>query len=121
VADRIGILVDGILRVDCPTEHFKESIRKVVTEFPGRPPRFPACPGLVSASESGNRLELVIVNFGPEHEQLIASLSPRSCDVVSLNLEDAFVAYTRGSRPSIPTFEPETAEPQPGTHDRGAA
>ena len=33
VADRIGILVDGVLRVDCPTEHFKESIRKVVLEF----------------------------------------------------------------------------------------
>ncbi len=121
VADRIGILVDGILRVDCPTEHFKESIRKVVIEFPGRPPTLPACPGLVNSCESGNRLELVIVNFGPEHEQLIASLSPRSCDVVGLNLEDAFVAYTRGSRPSLPTFEPETAESHPGTHDRGAA
>ena len=33
VADRIGILVDGVLRVDCPTDHFKESIRKVVLEF----------------------------------------------------------------------------------------
>ena len=33
VADRIGILVDGVLRVDCPTDHFKESIRKVLLEF----------------------------------------------------------------------------------------
>ena len=24
VADRIGVLVDGVLRVDCPTDHFKE-------------------------------------------------------------------------------------------------
>ena len=45
VADRIGILVDGVLRVDCPTEHFKESIRKVVLEFDGEPPEFPSLPG----------------------------------------------------------------------------
>ena len=30
VADRIGILVDGVLRGDCPTDHFKDSIRRVV-------------------------------------------------------------------------------------------
>jgi ABC-2 type transport system ATP-binding protein len=32
VADRIGILDDGVLRVDCPTDHFKESVQKVVLE-----------------------------------------------------------------------------------------
>ena len=38
VADRIGILVDGVLRVDCPTDHFKDSLRKVILEFDGQPP-----------------------------------------------------------------------------------
>ena len=125
LADRIGILVDGVLRVDCPTDHFKESIRKVVVEFPGRPPAFPACPGLVNTRESGNRLELVIVNFGPEHERMIASLGPLSCDVVGMNLEDAFVAYTRGSRASLPSFDNENTQAHPGAadggRDRGAA
>jgi ABC-2 type transport system ATP-binding protein len=46
VADRIGILIDGVLRVDCPTDYFKETLRKVVLEFDGPPPEFPACPGL---------------------------------------------------------------------------
>ena len=32
VADRIGILDEGVLRVDCPTDHFKESVRKVLLE-----------------------------------------------------------------------------------------
>ena len=45
VADRIGIMVDGVLRVDCPTEHFKESVTKVVLEFAGSPPRFPGVRG----------------------------------------------------------------------------
>jgi ABC-2 type transport system ATP-binding protein len=30
VADRVGVLVDGVLRADCPAEHFKRSVRKVV-------------------------------------------------------------------------------------------
>ncbi len=121
VADRIGILVDGVLRVDCPTEHFKESVRKVVVEFAGRPPAVPSCPGLVNAWASGNRLELVIVNWGAEGERLIESLAPVAWDVVGLNLEDAFVAYTRGERPSLPSFDMETAGDVQGDRDRGAA
>jgi ABC-2 type transport system ATP-binding protein len=125
VADRIGILVDGVLRVDCPTEHFKESLCKVVVEFSGRPPEFPGCPGLVNARQTGSRLELVIVNFGPEQRQVIESLSPLGWDVVRLNLEDAFVAFTRGSRPSLPSFDNETPPANPGASsadvDRGAA
>jgi ABC-2 type transport system ATP-binding protein len=125
VADRIGILVDGVLRVDCPTEHFKESVRKVVVEFTARPPAFPGCAGLVNAWEAGNRLELVIVNFGEEQQRVIRSLSPLGWDVVKLNLEDAFVDYTRGSRRSLPAFDTEPSPAQPGEHDgdrdRGAA
>ena len=121
VADRIGILVDGVLRVDCPTEHFKQSVSKLVLEFPGRPPAFPGCSGLVQAWEVGHRLELVIVNFGPDQRQVIESLSPLAWDVVGLNLEDAFVDYTRGPRRSLPVFGEETTEGQPSTSDRGAA
>jgi ABC-2 type transport system ATP-binding protein len=121
VADRIGILVDGILRVDCPTERFKESVSKLVLEFAGRPPAFPGCSGLVQAWEVGRRLELVIVNFGAEQRQVVESLSPLSWDLVGLNLEDAFVDYTRGPRRSLPVFG---AEPEPAptnASDRGAA
>jgi ABC-2 type transport system ATP-binding protein len=121
VADRIGILVDGVLRVDCPTEHFKESLSKVMLEFAGRPPAFPGCSGLVQAWEVGRRLELVIVNFGAEQRQVIESLAPLAWDVVGLNLEDAFVDYTRGPRRSLPVFGEETAEGQPVPSDRGAA
>ena len=94
VADRIGILVDGELRVDCPTECFKQSVRKVLLEFAGPPPKFPGCEGLVNAWEIDGRLELVIVNFGDAQRQVIESLRPLSWDVMELNLEDAFIEYT---------------------------
>ncbi|MEM1063555.1 MAG: ATP-binding cassette domain-containing protein, partial [Planctomycetota bacterium] len=30
VADRIGLMADGVLRVDCPTEVFRESVKRVL-------------------------------------------------------------------------------------------
>ena len=108
VADRIGILIDGVLRVDCPTDYFKQSLRKIVLEFPSQPPPLPACDGLVSSWRVGNRLELVVVGYGPRHERLIESLEPTSSDVIELNLEDAFIEYTRGPRRNLPLFAVES-------------
>ena len=98
VADRIGIMVDGVLRVDCPTEVFKESVRAVLLEFAGPPPEFPACKGLVSSRAVGRRRELVFVGFGEEQRRIAEALTPAplSIDEFELNLEDAFVEYTRG-------------------------
>jgi ABC-2 type transport system ATP-binding protein len=110
-----------VLRVDYPTEHFKESVTRLVLEFAGRPPAFPGCSGLVQAWEVGHRLELVIVNFGAEQRQVIESLKPLTCDVVGLNLEDAFVDYTRGPRRSLPVFDEEVTSGPESTSDRGAA
>ena len=74
VADRIGILVDGVLRVDCPTDRFKESIRKVVLQFDKEPPEFPSCQGLVSNRTVGSKLELILVGYSDEHRRLAESL-----------------------------------------------
>jgi ABC-2 type transport system ATP-binding protein len=120
VADRIGVLVDGVLRVDCPTEHFKESIRKVVLEFIAEPPEFPACEGLVSSRKVGQKLELVIAGYNDEHRRMAESLSPRSIEVLELNLEEAFVEYTRGPKRSLPIFVGEQSDAE-STVSQGAA
>jgi len=112
VADRIGILVDGVLRVDCPTDHFKDSIRKVVLEFARTPPEFPDCPGLVSRRAVGRKLELVLVGYNDGHRELAESLQPASIEVIELNLEDAFIEYTRGPRRSLPILAGEPCDVQ---------
>ena len=104
VADRIGIMVDGVLRVDCPTEHFKQSLRKVVLEFSGAPKVFPLTDGVVSDVALGNRRELVIANYSDKHRVAAESLEPDSIDFVEFNLEDAFIAYTRGEQKPLPMF-----------------
>jgi ABC-2 type transport system ATP-binding protein len=110
VADRIGILVDGTLRVDCPTDHFKQSVRKVVLEFGGPPPAFPGCPGLVGSRQVGTALELVVVGAEGPWREPAQSLAPRSVDVRELNLEDAFVEYTRKARRPLPIFAGEVSD-----------
>ena len=54
----------------------------------------------------GRRRELIFVDFGDEQRQIAERLSPAplAIDVVELNLEDAFIEYTRGPKRSIPIF-----------------
>lgn len=110
VADRIGVLVDGVLRVDCPADQFKDSLRKVVAAFPGPPPELPGIPGLVSRCEVGRRLDLVFVGYGEEQRKAVESLGPSSIEEIELNLEDAFIEYTRGPRRAVPVFSEDDAD-----------
>jgi ABC-2 type transport system ATP-binding protein len=111
VADRIGILVDGVLRVDCPTDHFKESVRKVLLELKSdahdEPPEIASCPGLVSRRRVGRKLELVVAGFDDRHRELLESIGADGIEVINFNLEDAFIEYTRGPRRSLPIFATE--------------
>jgi ABC-2 type transport system ATP-binding protein len=120
VADRIGVLVDGVLRVDCPADHFKSAVHKVIVDFGRPPPVLPPCAGLVGDEPVGTRRELVFVGFGPEQRAALEALSPRRIDVVDLNLEDAFIEYTRGPRRPLPTLAGEESD-DPSARDQGAA
>jgi ABC-2 type transport system ATP-binding protein len=120
VADRIGILVDGVLRVDCRTEVFRASVRKLVLEFAGYPPDAPAVPRLVSSRIVGTNLELVLVGYDDEQREAVEAMQPLSIEVLDLNLEDAFIEYTRGPRRSLPIFATEL-ENADSARDQGAA
>ncbi len=120
VADRIGILVDGELRVDCPTDHFRESVKKLVLDFPGPAPEGIECPGLINAWTLGSQLELVLAGYDDAQRQAVEALAPRGIEVVDLNLEEAFIEYTRGKKRSLPLFATEETDDQ-SIGDQGAA
>lgn len=98
IADRVGVMVDGVLRVDCPTEQFKQAVRKVLVEFRGSPPELPPIEGLIGQYQRGSRRELIIVGFGERQRAALETLEPHKLEVVDLNLEDAFIEYTRRPR-----------------------
>jgi ABC-2 type transport system ATP-binding protein len=120
VADRIGIMVGGVLRVDCRTETFRESVRKIVLEFVGTPPETASVPGLVSSRLVGTNLELVLVGYDDAQREAVESLRPQSIEVLDLNLEDAFIEYTRGPRRSLPLFATELENAE-SARNQGAA
>jgi ABC-2 type transport system ATP-binding protein len=104
VADRIGIMVNGVLRVDCETDRFKESVRKVVLEYDGAPPPYPLPRGVVSDRSGERRRELIVANYGDDHRAAAEQTGARAIHVVEMNLEDSFIEYTRGKRPALPLF-----------------
>lgn len=104
VADRIGVLVDGVLRVDCPTEHFKQAVRRVVLQFREKPPEHEPFAGLVSSRQAGSTLEWVVIDFDEEKRRRAEALEPDLIEVIELNLEEAFIEYTRGPKRSLPIF-----------------
>jgi ABC-2 type transport system ATP-binding protein len=120
IADRVGVMMDGVLRVDCPVEHFKNAVRKVIVEFGRQPPAFPPCEGLIGDWQVGTRRELVFVGFGPRQRAAIEALNPIRVEIAELNLEDAFIEYTRGQRRALPLFAGDEANDQ-STGDQGAA
>jgi ABC-2 type transport system ATP-binding protein len=120
VADRVGVMIDGVLRVDCPADHFKQAVRKVVVEFGRQPPELPPCEGLVSDWRVGTRRELVFAGYGPRQRAAVEALEPVHVEVLRLNLEDAFIEYTRGPRRALPLFTGKESH-EPNVCSQGAA
>jgi ABC-2 type transport system ATP-binding protein len=58
----------------------------------------------------GRKLEAIIVGFNDEHRRLAESLKPRSVEIIELNLEDAFIEYTRGPRRAMPIFSGDQSD-----------
>jgi ABC-2 type transport system ATP-binding protein len=79
-------------------------------EFDREPPKFPAAPGVVSDRQVGHKRELIIVGYNEEHRRAAESLGPLAIDVIELNLEDAFIEYTRGPRRGLPIFMGESTD-----------
>jgi ABC-2 type transport system ATP-binding protein len=108
IADRIGVMEAGVLRVDCPTDEFRESVKRIVAEFRGAPPDWPGGGRVVNWRHVGSALELVMVGYDDAQRQLLEALEPLSIEVFELNLEDAFIEYTRGRKRSLPDFSATT-------------
>jgi ABC-2 type transport system ATP-binding protein len=65
----------------------------------------PVMRGLVSLRREEARVELVIAGYNGEHRAALDRLSPKRVEEIEMNLEDAFIEYTRGGKPALPSFE----------------
>jgi ABC-2 type transport system ATP-binding protein len=93
VADYIAVLDRSILRVCCPLEKFRESVRQLRLRFAGPPPPLPPIPGLLQALRTEHELRVTCLHGGGAAEQALRGLAPLEIEVVPLSLEDAFISY----------------------------
>lgn len=94
VADRLGVIDEGVLRANCSVETFRAHVKRVVLVFNSDPPReIPKISGLLSKIDSGRAVVLTIANYSPQAEQQLRALKPDRIDQSELGLEEAYVEY----------------------------
>jgi ABC-2 type transport system ATP-binding protein len=102
VADRIGILVDGVLRADLPLEEFKRSMVRYHLTFEGNVPTDLALPRAVSTTVLGREVHVTVVKPGQDIDEALTHLGAASSEQEGLSLEDAFIDYTAGGGRRLP-------------------
>ncbi len=95
VADRIGVIEDGILRACCTVEYFCEQVWRIVGVFESNAPDTPPVPGLLNSRRSGKELAITVANHGADAMQKLRDMGAHSVERVPLSLEDAFISYIR--------------------------
>jgi len=91
VADRVGILVDGVLRVDSTVEHLKERVRRYRTDLREVPADLP---GVVAHRRLQDVLSVTVVGDPAQVEAGLRESGATAIETEALPLEDLFIDYT---------------------------
>jgi ABC-2 type transport system ATP-binding protein len=96
VAKRIGILSQGVLRVDCTLSEFKQKLRRVRAVFDGAVPSLMDIPGLIWLQLGKRQAILTIVHYDGAHERSLRERGAREVEPLESTLEDLFIDYNSG-------------------------
>jgi len=100
IVDHIGILHEGSLLMDCPTEEFLSKVKGLRLRFAGDPPPQFKAEGVSRYRVDGHEGSAVIPNYRKgETENALKSAGAEGIEVIDLNLEDAFVEYISERKP----------------------
>lgn len=105
VADRIGILRNGVLCVDCGLDEFKRRVRQVRVRFGDKVPPLDAIERLVAARIEKSEAILTVVNLDGELEESLRSLGAVEIEPLESPLEDVFIDYTMQKTVDFSSFK----------------
>jgi ABC-2 type transport system ATP-binding protein len=94
IADRIGVLVNGRLVVDCSLEQVKERIKKFRLIFPQDAPDDLHLTEVIRQQCNGREMVVTIANWNGQKQDIIKTFDPVSCDEIPMSLEDVFIECT---------------------------
>lgn len=95
IADRIGILSNGKLVVDCPLEELKNRVKKLRLVFPNEAPPCLPLAEIISQKTNARETTLTIANFNQQKQAVIDTFKPSSCTEIPMSLEDIFIECTK--------------------------
>jgi ABC-2 type transport system ATP-binding protein len=94
VADRIGIIEEGVLRADCGLDTFKANVRRVRCRFrDGQRPEI-ALPGLLRVRWLENEATLTLASYNEGRLEELRRLGAEEVEPLDAGLEDLFIDYT---------------------------
>ena len=96
VADRIGIMQSGVLRVDCTLDEFKGRLRQIRVRFSAKAPNLDDLNGLVSARIEDNEAIVTVLDYDEQHEEALRSRGCTEIEPLDVPLEDLFIDYSIG-------------------------
>lgn len=100
IADRIGILVNGALVVDCPLEDLKTRVTQVRVIFKEAPPPVIPLAEIIRSQTEGREVLLTVANWDEHKRAMVEALGPVECCEKRMSLEDIFLECT-GSQPVV--------------------
>ena len=94
VADWVGIIDEGQLLREAPTDELKQRVRRVRLVFEGEPPEI-ELDGLLARQGAGRERVLTLGDFGNGQLEQLRALNPTHLDLLDLSLEEIFVSLVR--------------------------
>jgi ABC-2 type transport system ATP-binding protein len=100
IADRVGILVNGSLVVDCALEALKQRVTQVRVIFNESPPPLIPLNDVIRCRVEGREVMLTAANWTEHKRAMIEALGPAECCEQQMSLEEIFLACS-GSQPVV--------------------
>ena len=94
IADRVGILVNGSLVVDCDLESLKQRVTQVRVIFKESPPPSIPLADVIRCHTEGREVLLTAANWTDQKRAMIEALGPTECCENKMSLEDIFLECT---------------------------
>ncbi|MBN1437367.1 MAG: ABC transporter ATP-binding protein [Sedimentisphaerales bacterium] len=94
IADRVGVLVQGKLVVDCGLDELKTRVKKLQVVFADDSLVDLHMTDVIRAKRSGRELVLTVANWCEQKQALLDTYRPEVCREVPMTLEDIFVEIT---------------------------
>jgi len=95
IADHIGIIDKGELKIDAPLDRLKASVKKVRLLFKDEAPDSLNIKGILNQKRDGQELLITIEEFSESKIEALRKLPIKTMEIIDLNLEDIFVEYVR--------------------------